>query len=178
MQKEINMIQLFSLNVLLAMEKFSHMKTLRLKDLSILFFKHSLLISNKHYQNGNLSLSHVNTAYFQTNLMHKRLLRSHLLIAMSVNFLLICGCVCPVVIQGVVEKIGMELVEMVMQFSISKLINILQFANLVPLLLKDLHVRIYQYELFLAIYCYSCNDDKNDDNLAQHLNNLGIDVKS
>lgn len=27
-----------------------------------------------------------------------------------------------------------------------------------------------------SIYCYACNDDKNDEQLAQHLSNLGIDI--
>lgn len=29
-----------------------------------------------------------------------------------------------------------------------------------------------------SIYCYACDDDKLDENLAQHLSTLGIDIKS
>ena len=29
-----------------------------------------------------------------------------------------------------------------------------------------------------SIYCYSCNEDRNDDNLALHLSTLGIDIAS
>lgn len=31
--------------------------------------------------------------------------------------------------------------------------------------------------LFLAIFCYACDDDVLDPNLAEHLGNLGIDIK-
>jgi len=30
---------------------------------------------------------------------------------------------------------------------------------------------------FAAIYCYACDEDRNDNKLAEHLSKLGIDVK-
>lgn len=51
------------------------------------------------------------------------------------------------------------------------------FVNLVQSHLKALLVRLFCISLLtIAIYCYACNEDRNDDNLAVHLQTLGIDV--
>lgn len=63
-----------------------------------------------------------------------------------------------------------------MQQSIINLTIIQLFANQEQSLLKELLVRICALT-FAAIYCYACDEDRNDNKLAEHLSKLGIDVK-
>lgn len=64
-----------------------------------------------------------------------------------------------------------------MQCSTSRPTSTPWCASLVPLLPREALVRLFRL-MDAAIYCYACDEDRNDDKLTEHLGVLGIDVKS
>lgn len=74
----------------------------------------------------------------------------------------------------------MELVVIITLESIIHRLAILLSSSLEQLLLMAMHVRILKSSLLLinalAVHCYGCDEEVEDEKLAEHLHNFGINI--